>query len=35
MPLSDRDLVKKYLGQLINSMSVLGYTGEVNMHQLT
>lgn len=35
MPLSDREQVKKYLEQLIQSMAVLGYTGEVNLHQLT
>lgn len=29
MPLSDRDLVKKYLGHLLKSMSYLGYTGNV------
>lgn len=35
MPLTDRELVKKYLDQLITTMAVLGYKGEVNMHQLT
>jgi len=35
MPLTDRELVKKYLDQLITSMATLGYASGINMHQLT
>jgi hypothetical protein len=34
VPLTDRELVKKYISQLVGTMSLLGYTGDVSMQMV-